>query len=78
MIEKAIEALKEKDIYSFERMGILVIPVRKEDVKDLDKIASNMKKILVSIGFNKSWQLDPYYYERKESVIGEMYGNNKE
>ena len=73
MIEKANEHLKQNGIESFERMGILVIPVRSEDVKNLDSIAKNMKRLLDNIGYNKSWSLDPYYYERHKSLEGEMF-----
>lgn len=72
MIEMAIKKLKEKGIESFELMGILVIPV--SSCEHLDQIAKDIKRLLDDIGYDKSWRLDPYYYERHESVIGEMYG----
>lgn len=72
MIEMAIKKLKEKGIESFELMGILVIPV--SSCEHLDQTAKDIKRLLDDIGYDKSWRLDPYYYERHESVIGEMYG----
>lgn len=73
MIEKAISYLSEHGIESFERMGILVIPVQSSE--HLDQIAKDIKRLLESIGYNKSWSLDPYYYERRDSVVGKMYDN---
>jgi hypothetical protein len=70
MIDSAIIFLKERGIEAFERMGILVIPVR--DVAGLDQTAKDMRRLLDECGYNKSWSLDPYY-ERHESLEGEMY-----
>lgn len=72
MIEKAIEFLKSKGIESFERMGILVIPV--ESAEQLDQVAKDIKRLLNECGYNKSWSIDPYYYEKKKTLEGEMYG----
>lgn len=71
MIEKAIAFLKEHNIESFERMGILIIPV--ESPEHLDQIAKDIKRLLDECDYDKSWSLDPYYYERHQSLIGEMY-----
>lgn len=71
MIEKAIGFLKEKGIESFERMGILIIPV--ESPENLDQVAKDIKRLLNECGYDKSWSVDPYYYERHKSIIGEMY-----
>lgn len=71
MIEKAIAFLKEQGIESFERMGILIIPV--DSPEHLDQIAKDIKRLLEKIGYDKSWSVDPYYYERHKSIIGEMY-----
>lgn len=71
MIEKAIAFLRVHDIKAFELMGILVIPVSSPE--GLDQKAKDIKRLLNQIGYNKSWMLDPYYYERHESVTGEMY-----
>ena len=75
MIEKAINYLHDMyRIESFERMGILVIPVPKEDVHRLDQIAKDIKRYLDEIGYDKSWSLDPYYLENRNSLTSEMYG----
>ena len=71
MIDRAIDFLKDKGIEAHELMGILVIPV--DSCEHLDQTAKDIKRILDSIGYEKSWRLDPYYKERHESVTGNMY-----
>ena len=71
MTEKAILYLKEHGIESFELMGVLIIPV--SSPKELDVQASKIKKLLNACGYDKSWSLDPYYYERHKSLEGEMF-----
>ena len=70
-IEDAIKHLSSKGIDCFERMGILVIPV--ESCEELDVQANVVKKNLNAIGYDKSWQIDPYYYENKDRGFDEMY-----
>ena len=71
MTEKAILYLKEHGIESFELMGVLVIPV--SNPEELDIQASKISKLLKECGYDKSWSLDPYYYERHKSLEGEMF-----
>lgn len=71
MMERAILYLKEHGIEAFEMMGILVIPVK--SAEHLDDIAKQIRRLLDDVGYSKSWRLDPYYYERHQSVEGEMY-----
>ena len=71
MIEKAIQYLKEHNIKSFELMGILVIPV--DSPEHLDQTAKDIKRLLKECGYEKSWSLDPYYYERHKGIDGDMY-----
>lgn len=71
MMERAILYLKEHGIEAFEMMGILVIPVK--SAEHLDDIAKQIERLLRDVGYSKSWRLDPYYYERHQSVEGEMY-----
>ncbi len=78
-IDEAILYLKSLGYTDcYEHMGILVIPVF--DVSKLSQYAGRLKKIFKEIGYEKSWSIisNPHYFERKESVIGETYGNNKE
>lgn len=66
-IEQVIKYLQDKGITAFESSGILVIPCNgPEDVVDL---VSVIKHHLQDIGYDKSWQINPYYYERGESLV---------
>ncbi len=69
MIEKAIIFLKEKGIEAFELSGVLVIPVSSPN--ELDTIAKNIKRYLNECGYDKSWMLDPYYYEHHPEMKGD-------
>ncbi len=70
-INDAIQHLQENDIEAFELMGILVIPT--DNPAELDVTVSKISKLLRAIGYEKSWRVDPYYYERHKSIEGEMY-----
>lgn len=71
MIEDAIIFLKEKGIESFELSGILFIPVA--SAENLDSIAKQIKRYLDECGYDKSWALDPYYYEKRKDTTSAMY-----
>ena len=71
MMERAIAYLKEHGIDSFELMGILTIPV--ESPEELDTTVSKLSKLLKECGYEKSWRVDPYYYERQKSITNAMY-----
>lgn len=71
MIERAIKYLKERGIESFELMGILTIPIDSPD--KLDSFVSTVSKLLKECGYNKSWRVDPYYYERHSSVEADIF-----
>ena len=63
MMEKAIKYLKENGIEAFEGSGILVIPCSNpEEIYDM---VGKVKNLLKDVGYEKSWQIDPYYYQRK-------------
>ena len=70
-LEKAVEYLKSKNIEAFEGAGILVIPASSPE--EIISIVSTVKKHLNEIGYEKSWQVDPYYYEKRKTLTGEMY-----
>lgn len=70
-ISKAIEALKEQGIEGFERSGILVIPVT--SAEEIFDIVTKAKRVFKEIDYQKSWQVDAYYYERRQSLTGQMY-----
>lgn len=78
-IDEAILYLKSLGYTDcYEHMGILVIPMC--DLSKLGQCAGRLKKIFKEIGYEKSWSIlpNPHYFERKDSVTGEMYGNNEE
>lgn len=67
-MSEAVKYLKENGIDAFEGAGILVIPCSSaEEIYDL---VSKVKNLLKDIGYEKSWQIDPYYYERKRHDSG--------
>lgn len=70
-IESAIEALnKLYNIKAFESSGILVIPCSSpEEIFDL---ACKIRRIFKEIGYEKSWQIDPYYYQKKRYDDGSI------
>ena len=69
-IDKAIEALKTLyKISAFEDSGILVIPCSSpEEIFDM---ATKIRSLFKEIGFNKSWRIDPYYYEDLKRMRGD-------
>lgn len=71
-IDIAIKKLKESGIEGFERMGILVIPVSSPD--DIYDMATRCRRIFKEIEYEKSWQIDPYYIQNKDSLREAMYG----
>lgn len=75
MIDKAIIFLKEHGIEAFELTGILTIPVSSPE--EIEPMVGKLKGLLNEIGFDKSWAVDPYYYEKHSKIEDEMYGGNK-
>lgn len=73
-IDLAIKHLKSKGIEAFDGSGILVIPCDGPD--QIVDMVSIIKHHLEDIGYDKSWQINPYYYERKSSLNAEMYDGN--
>lgn len=69
--EIAIEYLKKQGIEAFELMNILVIPV--DSPKKIMPTVSKVKTYLKECGYQKSWRVDPYYYERQQSVKKDMF-----
>lgn len=72
-ISTAIEALKGIGIESFELSRILVIPVDKPE--DIYPTVEKARRVFKQIGYEKSWQVDPYYYEKRQNLNGQMYLN---
>ena len=69
MMERAIKFLQERGINSFEQAGILVVPV--SSVEELYGMISTVKSLLKECGYDKSWRIDPYYYENKGKEIAD-------
>lgn len=70
-IIEGVRILKENGVESFEGSGILVIPCSSpEEIYDL---ANKVRRIFKECGYNKSWQIDPYYYDRRETLAAQMY-----
>lgn len=67
-ISAAIARLKEEGIESFEGSGILIIPCSSAD--DIFNTVAKVKRILKEIDYHKSWQVDPYFYQRKRFEDG--------
>ena len=69
-MKEAIKYLKENGIEAIEGSGILIIPCSKaEEIYDL---VSKVKNLFKDVGYEKSWQIDPYYYERKRHDNGNV------
>ena len=60
--ELAVEALKDEGITAFEKMGIVIIPVGNSD--EIEPMVHTVKNVFKRIGYEGSWQVDPYYYEK--------------
>lgn len=58
----AVEALKDEGITAYEKMGVVIIPVDGPDA--IERMVCVAKNIFKRIGYEGSWQVDPYYYEK--------------
>lgn len=76
-VDDAVLHLKERDIDAVDGGNILVIPFNYIEngltAEEIVKFVGKMKSILKEIGYEKSWQIDPYYYDRKKTLLSEMY-----
>ena len=70
-INIAINHLKQNGIESFEGAGILVIPV--SSVEEIYDLANRVRRLFKEIDFQKSWQIDPYYYSKRQTLTDIMY-----
>ncbi len=69
-ISAAIARLKEDGIESFEGSGILIIPCTEpEQIYDM---ATKARRIFKEIDYQKSWQIDPYYYQKHRLEDGSL------
>ena len=72
-ISAAIDALDKVGIKAFELSSILVIPV--DSPSDIYDMVNKARRVFKETGYEKSWQVDPYYYSKRETLTGEMYLN---
>lgn len=70
-IQEGVRILEENGIESFEGSGILVIPCSSPD--EIYDLANKVRRIFKECGYNKSWQIDPYYFDRRQSLTGQMF-----
>ena len=69
-ISAAIEYLQTKGIEAFEGSNILIIPCTEpEQIYDL---VNKVRRIFKEIDFQKSWQIDPYYFQKKRYSDGSV------
>lgn len=72
-IEEAISFLNEKNIEAIDGGNILVIPFNYIEkcfsAEELVNFISMIKHHLQDIGYDKSWQINPYYLEKRGDEI---------
>ncbi len=66
----AIVRLKEDGIESFEGSGILIVPCGSPE--EIIGMVSRVKKIFDEIDYEKSWIIDPYYYQKHRREDGSL------
>lgn len=75
-VSAAIARLKKDGIGSFEGSGILIIPCTEpEQIYDL---VNKVRRIFKEIDYQKSWQIDPYYYQKHRLEDGSLDLNHEE
>ena len=75
-IDRALLYLKEAGIEGFSQDGILVVPCDKpEDIYDT---ANKLRRLFKEIGYEKSWRIDPYYFDKRASLTGIMFDNTSQ
>lgn len=62
-ISQAVKYLESKGIKAVEGSGMLVIPCTSPE--EIINLVSIIKRYLDEIGYDKSWLIDPYYYDLK-------------
>ena len=72
MMEKGMKYLKDNGIDSFELSGILVVPVSSPE--EIETMVPRVKRLLKECGYEKSWAVDPYYYDKHTKIEHDMYG----
>lgn len=69
-IRTAVEFLRSNSIDAFESGGIVVIPCSNpEEIYDMANI---VRRYFKEIGYEKSWQINPYYYDTIKRMKGDF------
>lgn len=69
-ISAAIARLKKDNIESFAGPGILIIPCN--DPEAIYGLVTKARRIFKEIGYDKSWQVDPYYWDKHRKEDGSI------
>jgi len=72
-IPTAIAELEKYGIESFELSNILVIPCGSPE--EIYMLANKVRRIFKGIDYQKSWQIDPYYYVKHDGFDQESCKN---
>lgn len=75
-IDRALLYLKDNGIEGFSQDSILVIPCSSPE--EIYNMAGKVRRLFKEIGYEKSWRIDPYYFERRSSLAGQMFDNSQE
>ena len=75
-ISKAIARLKKDGIESFEGSGILIIPC--DDPEKIYDMVNKVRRIFKEIEYEKSWQIDPYYFNKHRRDDGSLVMERQE
>ena len=69
-VSRAVEYLKSKNIEAFDGSGILVVPC--QGPSEVVERVSTVKRYLKEIEYDKSWQINPYYYDEFKRMKGDF------
>jgi hypothetical protein len=72
-IPAAIAELEKYGIEAFELSNILVIPCGSPE--EIYMLANKVRRIFKGIDYQKSWQIDPYYYVKHDGFDQESCKN---
>ena len=70
-VKLAIQALKDAGIEAVEGPMMLIIPC--DGPVKIYETVRNAEKVFKKIDFQKSWEVDPYYYEKRKTLTGSMF-----
>jgi hypothetical protein len=74
-INGALLYLKNEGIEAFDLDNILVVPC--ESAEEIYNTAEKVRRLLKECGYEKSWRIDPYFFERRNSLSEAMFGSSQ-